>query len=142
MELTQGVRFDTLELSPEILRALMERNIIQSTPVQAGCIPPMLAWRDVIAKAPTGTGKTFAYGIPIVEHIDPAGRKRAGGDSGSHPGTGHPDHRRTAGCCATFKPGVRAVCLYGGAAHRQADRRAEKASPDRGGHPGPAHPTT
>ncbi len=40
MELTQGVRFDTLELSPEILRALMERNIIQSTPVQAGCIPP------------------------------------------------------------------------------------------------------
>ena len=33
MELTQGVRFDTLELSPEILRALMERNIVQSTPV-------------------------------------------------------------------------------------------------------------
>ena len=71
MELTQGVRFDTLELSPEILRALMERNIVQSTPVQAGCIPPMLEWRDVIAKAPTGTGKTFAYGIPIVEHVDP-----------------------------------------------------------------------
>ena len=46
MELTQGVRFDTLELSPEILRALMERNIVQSTPVQAGCIPPMLEWRD------------------------------------------------------------------------------------------------
>ena len=32
MELTQGVRFDTLELSPEILRALLERNIVQSTP--------------------------------------------------------------------------------------------------------------
>ena len=62
MELTQGVRFDTLELSPELLRALLERNIVQSTPVQAGCILPMLAWRDVIAKAPTGTGKTFAYG--------------------------------------------------------------------------------
>ena len=45
MELTQGVRFDTLELSPEILRALMERNIVQSTPVQVGCIPPMLEWR-------------------------------------------------------------------------------------------------
>ena len=73
MELTQGVRFDTLELSPEILRALMERNIVQSTPVQAGCIPPMLEWRDVIAKAPTGTGKTFAFGIPMVEHVDPSG---------------------------------------------------------------------
>ena len=32
----------------------------------------MMDWQDVIAKAPTGTGKTFAYGIPIVEHIDPA----------------------------------------------------------------------
>ena len=72
MEITQGVRFDSLKLSPEILRALLERNIVQSTPVQAGCIPPMLEWRDVVAKAPTGTGKTFAYGIPIVEHIDPA----------------------------------------------------------------------
>ena len=92
MELTQGVRFDTLELSPEILRALMERNIVQSTPVQAGCIPPMLEWRDVIAKAPTGTGKTFAYGIPIVEHI-PGGRERSGGDPGPHPGACHPDHR-------------------------------------------------
>ena len=70
MELTQGVRFDTLELSPELLRALLERNIVQSTPVQAGCIPPMLAWRDVIAKAPTGTGKTMAFGLPIIERID------------------------------------------------------------------------
>ena len=42
MEITQGVRFDSLKLSPEILRALLERNIVQSTPVQAGCIPPML----------------------------------------------------------------------------------------------------
>jgi ATP-dependent RNA helicase DeaD len=33
-------------------------------------IPPLLEWRDIIAKAPTGTGKTFAFGIPIVEHAD------------------------------------------------------------------------
>ena len=39
--------------------------------MQAGCIPPMREWKDVIAKAPTGTGKTFAFGIPIIEHIDP-----------------------------------------------------------------------
>ena len=70
MELTQGVRFDTLPLSPEILTALSRRGIEMSTPVQAGCIEPMLLWQDVIAKAPTGTGKTFAYGIPIIEHID------------------------------------------------------------------------
>ena len=71
MEYTQGVRFDSLGLSPEIMRALGQRDIEMSTPVQAGCIPPMMAWQDVIAKAPTGTGKTFAYGIPIVEHVDP-----------------------------------------------------------------------
>ena len=71
MELTEGVRFDSLGLSPEIMRALEKRGLVMSTPVQAGCIPPMLEWKDVIAKAPTGTGKTFAYGIPIVEHIDP-----------------------------------------------------------------------
>ena len=56
MEFTQGVRFDSLGLSPEIMRAIGQRNIELSTPVQAGCIPPMMAWQDVIAKAPTGTG--------------------------------------------------------------------------------------
>ena len=71
MEYTQGVRFDSLGLSPEIMRAIQERKITVSTPVQAGCIPPMMDWQDVIAKAPTGTGKTFAYGIPIVEHTSP-----------------------------------------------------------------------
>ena len=71
MEYTQGVRFDSLSLSPEIMRAIEKRGIELSTPVQAGCIPPMMDWQDVIAKAPTGTGKTFAYGIPIVEHVDP-----------------------------------------------------------------------
>ena len=43
--------------------------------MQAGCIPPMREWKDVIAKAPTGTGKTFAFGIPIIEHIEPGGEE-------------------------------------------------------------------
>ena len=71
MEVTQGVRFDTLGLSPEIMRALEKKGYALSTPVQAGSIPPMMAWKDLTAKAPTGTGKTFAFGIPIIEHIDP-----------------------------------------------------------------------
>ena len=70
MEFTQGVRFDSLGLLPEMTRALEKKNIEWSTPVQAGCIPPMREWKDVIAKAPTGTGKTFAFGIPMIEHID------------------------------------------------------------------------
>ena len=67
MEITQGTRFDTLGLSPEIMRALEKKGYALSTPIQAGCIPPMLDWQDVTAKAPTGTGKTFAFGIPIIE---------------------------------------------------------------------------
>ena len=70
MEIAQGVPFDSLGLSEEMLHALKKKGYEQSTPVQAGCIPPMMAWKDVTAKAPTGTGKTFAFGIPIVEHID------------------------------------------------------------------------
>ena len=93
MELTQGVRFDTLELSPEILRALMERNIVQSTPVQAGCIPPMLEWRDVIAKAPHRYRQDLCLWHPHRRAYRPGGRKRSGGDPGPHPGACHPDHR-------------------------------------------------
>ena len=71
MERTQVVRFDSLGRSEPILRAIEKKGYEVSTPIQAGAIPPMLEWKDVTAKAPTGTGKTFAFGIPILEHIDP-----------------------------------------------------------------------
>ena len=113
MEYTQGVRFDSLGLSPEIMRAIGQRNIQVSTPVQAGCIPPMMDWQDVIAKAPTGTGKTFAYGIPIVEHVD--------AEDESVQAVILAPTRELAiqitdeiRMLSTFKPGVRCVCLYGG----------------------------
>ena len=72
MEFTQGARFDSFGLSQATMRAIARKGYEISTPVQAGCIPPMMAWKDVIAKAPTGTGKTMAFGIPIIEKIDPA----------------------------------------------------------------------
>ena len=114
MEYTQGVRFDSLSLSPEIMRAIAKRGIEVSTPVQAGCIPPMMDWQDVIAKAPTGTGKTFAYGIPIVEHIDPE-------DETVQAVILAPTRELAIQITdeirdlAAFRPGVRTVCLYGGA---------------------------
>ena len=113
MEYTEGVRFDSLGLSPEIMRAIEKRNITVSTPVQAGCIPPMMDWQDVIAKAPTGTGKTFAYGIPIVEHVDPE-------DESVQAVILAPTRELAIQITdeirdlAAFKPGVRTVCLYGG----------------------------
>ena len=113
MEFTEGVRFDSLGLSPEIMRAIQQRDIEVSTPVQAGCIPPLMDWKDVVAKAPTGTGKTFAFGIPIVEHIDPE-------NEGVQAVILSPTRelaiqiRDEIRDLAAFKPGVRVVCLYGG----------------------------
>ena len=113
MEITQGVRFDTLGLSQEMLRALEKKHYEVSTPIQAGCIPPMLNWQDVTAKAPTGTGKTFAFGIPIIEHIDI--------DSDQVQAVVLAPTRELAmqitsemRDLAQFKPGIRMVCLYGG----------------------------
>ena len=113
MEVTEGVRFDSLGLSAEVMRAIAQREIEVSTPVQAGCIPPLMAWKDVVAKAPTGTGKTFAFGIPIVEHIDPE-------NEGVQAVILSPTRelaiqiRDEIRDLAAFKPGVRTVCLYGG----------------------------
>ena len=113
MEITQGVRFDSLGLSEEMMRALEKKHYEVSTPIQAGCIPPMLDWQDVTAKAPTGTGKTFAFGIPIIEHIDT--------DSDQVQAVILAPTRELAmqitsemRDLAQFKPGIRMVCLYGG----------------------------
>ncbi len=63
--------FGKLTLSPEILKALSGMGFSTPTPVQTKTIPLMLEGHDVIAKAPTGTGKTCAFGIPIIECLDP-----------------------------------------------------------------------
>ncbi len=113
MEITQGVRFDSLGLSPELLRALEKKNYWISTPIQAGCIPPMMNWQDVTAKAPTGTGKTFAFGIPIVEHIDV---ENSDVQAVILAPTRELAMQITSEMreIAQFKPGIRMVCLYGG----------------------------
>ena len=64
-----NLQFSNLNISSEVLRALEDKGYQIPTQVQAEAIPPLLEWKDVIAKAPTGTGKTFAFGIPIIEHI-------------------------------------------------------------------------
>ncbi len=62
--------FQDLGLPEPILKALEIKGYGYPTRIQAEAIPPLVAWRDVIAKAPTGTGKTFAFGIPMLMHID------------------------------------------------------------------------
>lgn len=67
----KNISFEDLGLSEAMLKALEKKGYGYPTTIQAEAIPHFLAWKDVIAKAPTGTGKTFAFGIPMIEHIDP-----------------------------------------------------------------------
>ena len=64
------ITFQDLGLSEAMLKALEKKGYGYPTTIQAEAIPHFMEWKDVIAKAPTGTGKTFAFGIPMVEHID------------------------------------------------------------------------
>ena len=114
MEFTQGVRFDELGLMPEMQRALEKKGIEVSTPIQAGVIPLMREWKDVIAKAPTGTGKTFAFGIPIIEHIDAEGEETQAVILAPTRELALQITDELRLLC-TFLPGIRTVCLYGGA---------------------------
>ncbi len=61
--------FENLDLSDEIMRAVAKMGFTQATPVQEKTIPIMMEGHDVIAIAPTGTGKTCAFGIPMLEYI-------------------------------------------------------------------------
>src|SRR3954449_4240477 len=64
--------FHELGVSPQISSALEERGIVSPFPIQALVLPDALAGLDVLAKAPTGSGKTYSFGLPIVERTIPA----------------------------------------------------------------------
>jgi len=105
--------YKDMGLSEATRKALDKKGFTQATPIQGGAIPYFMEWKDVVAKAPTGTGKTLAFGIPMVEHIDP--------DSDAVQGLILAPTRELAiqirdelrDLCA-FREGVRTVCLYGG----------------------------
>ncbi len=63
-----------MDLSPAMLRALHHARYTQPTPIQAEFIPRALDGLDVLGQAKTGTGKTAAFGIPIIEMLEPRGR--------------------------------------------------------------------
>ena len=66
------MNFADLPLSPSLLHALDALNLAQMTPVQTEALPPMLAGRDAIVQAPTGSGKTIAFALTLLQRLDAA----------------------------------------------------------------------
>ncbi|MGN6668111.1 MAG: DEAD/DEAH box helicase [Trinickia sp.] len=64
--------FDQFGLAPEILRAVTDQGYTTPTPIQAQAIPVVLAGRDVMGAAQTGTGKTASFSLPIIQRLLPA----------------------------------------------------------------------
>lgn len=71
----EAVRFDELELDERILRAVTDMGFEAASPIQAQAIPVQIEGRDVVGQAQTGTGKTAAFGIPLLQKIDPKNKK-------------------------------------------------------------------
>ncbi len=71
----ETVRFDELQLDDRILRAVTDMGFEAMSPIQAQAIPVQMECRDVIGQAQTGTGKTAAFGIPLLQKIDCDSRK-------------------------------------------------------------------
>ena len=107
-ELSSSVR-------PEIIRATQAMGYTEMTEIQQKAIPLMLAGHDMIAKAPTGTGKTVAFGIPILQKAAgfPAGAPKAVVLSPTRELAQQIEQDLTN--LAQFLPEIRVVCVYGGA---------------------------
>ena len=71
----EEARFEDLGLCPEIMKAVKNMGFEEASPIQAKAIPAMLEGKDIIGQAQTGTGKTAAFGIPLLEKIDPKNKK-------------------------------------------------------------------
>ena len=70
----EKLRFKDLDISSEIQRAVEDMGFEEATPIQSLAIPHILEGKDVTGQAQTGTGKTAAFGIPILEMVDPSER--------------------------------------------------------------------
>ena len=72
------MHFDDLNLIPPLLSAVRDMGYDQPTPIQRETIPPVLAGRDVLGCAQTGTGKTAAFALPILQRLSQERKQHAG----------------------------------------------------------------
>ena len=70
-QLMEKLPFDQLGLSPEVLKAVAKLGFEEASPIQTAVIPVALSGRDVVGQSSTGSGKTAAFAIPVIERVDP-----------------------------------------------------------------------
>ncbi len=71
----ETIRFEEMELNGKILKAVRDMGFEEPSPIQARAIPLQREGKDIIGQAQTGTGKTAAFGIPLLEKVDPKSKK-------------------------------------------------------------------
>ena len=74
----ENLKYEDSGIDPRILRAVSEMGYEQMTPIQEQAIPKLMEGRDVIGQAQTGTGKTAAFGIPMLQRMDAGSRELQG----------------------------------------------------------------
>ena len=77
-DMEQKMRFEDADIDGGILRAVQEMGFETMSPIQEKAIPVLLEGRDIIGQAQTGTGKTAAFGIPMIQNTDPYLKKLQG----------------------------------------------------------------
>jgi len=119
--------FPELGIAPELLEAVKSLGFEQPSPIQAEAIPVGLSGRDVVGQSQTGSGKTMAFGIPMVQTVDGSKRHVQGLIL-------CPTRELAMQVCAeihklaSFKEGVRATPVYGGASYDRQIRALQSGS--------------
>ena len=109
-------------VAPEIIRATQTMGFTEMTEIQEKAIPLMLAGHDMIAKAPTGTGKTVAFGIPILSKVDPTVCKPQAVVLSPTRELAQQIAQDLQNL-AQYRPEIKIVCVYGGAGLEKQQRQ-------------------
>ena len=112
------IPFSELSLEPELLKAIERMGFETASPIQSESIPPLLAGRDLVGQSMTGSGKTAAFGVPVVQRVD-AHRREIQALILCPTRELAAQVAEEIARLAFFKKGVREVPVYGGASYER-----------------------
>ncbi len=124
--------FSELGISPEVLKAVLKMGFEEATPIQGAAIPVMLSGRDIVGQSQTGSGKTAAFAIPLIERVK-ADQRRVQALVLCPTRELAAQVAEEVAKLAVFKKGVRELPIYGGGSYdRQLRGLRDGAPPDPG----------